>query len=134
MLSIFAIALSSPVTQSSTVWCVTSTTLKGESVSANVLLTDFEKGPIWNPSSTPPLSIEKAIQKAKEYAQGFSNPDFKMEVGDVVLKNIGISHYVYVVEFTFISASGNSDGFAPPLKIVVLMDGTVIKLSKIQNK
>jgi hypothetical protein len=134
IMATFAIALSAPVGPSSPVWSVESTTLKGDSVNSNVLLEDVNKDPKWSDMlSPPPLPIEKAISKAKSYARQFAPADYRLEVNDIKLKNIGNSHYVYVVEIMCVSSLGNPEGFTPPLNIVVLMNGKVIELTKHQG-
>jgi hypothetical protein len=117
-----------PVTQLSPVWSITSTTLKGHSVTATVLLKDRDKSPKWeNLSLPPPLPVSEAIAKAEDYAKQFMTSNLKQEIGDITIKKVGDGCYVYVVEFKYYPLNGISDGYLPPLQIVVLMDGTVIK-------
>jgi hypothetical protein len=118
-----------------TVWSILSTTLDGKQVEAKVRLLDERKAPQWkNTDNDPPLAVKDAIRLARAYAEKFNKQGLILSVGNVTLKSLGASYYVYVVQFIFLPESGKMDGFTPPLNIVVLMDGTVVIFSDVVSK
>ncbi|HXC99044.1 MAG TPA: hypothetical protein VN048_06865 [Verrucomicrobiae bacterium] len=109
-------------------------TLYGVKMESKVFLPDLNKSPQWpDPRSNPPLAPGIAVQKALLYAGDLKHKDeTHARVGDVTLKEVGSSYYIYVIQIGFYP-EGARDGFVSPLYVVVLMDGTVVKLSEVPN-
>jgi hypothetical protein len=106
----------------------------GEEKEARLESGDLDNAPWDDLGKDPPLSVRTAIDKAKSYAKSITKGDHLFDVGDVTLKKILSSKYVYIVELFAHSESGYSDGFLLPLNVVVLMDGSVVPLSSVTHK
>jgi hypothetical protein len=109
--------------------------LYGKKVESRVFLADLNKSPKWSDrNSNPPLKPVVAVQNALKYVGTLKHDDEKnIQVGDVTLKRIGLSNYIYIVQ-VFFYPEGAMDGFVSPLNVVVLMNGVVIKFSNVPVK
>jgi hypothetical protein len=89
----------------------------------------------WNITNAPPFAPQEAIKTADRALESALTGANKIsqkrlwKLRNVVLKNIEEDYWVYVVEYYFQSPRRT---YVPtPLRIIVLMDGTVIPLRRV---
>src|SRR5262249_52766416 len=87
-----------------------------------------DKAPVWKgDADSPPVSARKAMELADRLrGRLVKDTDLKWIRGSVALEDAGRGQWFWVVSYTSFPGSGFT-GFHPPLRLVVLMDGTVVQ-------
>ncbi len=89
----------------------------------------LEKSPAWkDDAENPPLSARKAIKLANEMKDSLvkDSKDFKWTLQSASLEPAGDGKWYWLVHYDAVF-QGSSTGIPNRLRLVILMDGTVIK-------
>lgn len=99
---------------------------EGKKFDFEVTREQLMKAPVWKlQDDSPPLSPRKAEKAATTKFRKLLKDSKGWERDRISLEDMGDGvHWIYVIEF---SHHGNYDGLPPSLKIIVLMDGTIIE-------
>jgi hypothetical protein len=90
----------------------------------------LDKSPSWNDDAdNPPLSARKAIKLATQMKDSLvkDSKDFKWVLSTASLEPVGDDKWFWLINFEAQFQGGLLDGHPHFLRLVVLMDGTVIK-------
>src|SRR5262249_34892405 len=100
-----------------------------------VMQSALDKTPIWSDDQpNPPFAARTAFTTAKaqlakllpEAADWPTEKLYLMQLG-------GKDHWIYLVDFKTSPPAGCSSGFAPPFRVVVLMDGSIVSPKHIED-
>jgi hypothetical protein len=89
----------------------------------------LKKSPAWeNDAENPPLSAKKAIKLANEIKDSLvkDSKDFKWKLRSASLEPAGEDKWYWLINYEA-QFQGFSSGIPNHLRLVVLMDGTVVK-------
>ncbi len=90
----------------------------------------LEKSPAWkDDAENPPLSARKAIKLANETKESLvkDSEQYVWKLRSVSLEPAGEGRWYWLVNYEAHVRRGGSTGIPPNLRLVVLMDGKVIK-------
>jgi hypothetical protein len=118
-------------------WSIRSDFIDGE-YETTLKLADLNSRPAWpDKSENPPLSPRRAIEIAQSVVDGFSDisdfGDWQIEIDEVRLRQFTPQHWVWIVHYDCKSKVGGQTGPGTYLDVVVLMDGTSIRPTKLDQ-
>ena len=100
--------------------------LYGYLVKTDITWGALRHAPTWNPKkSDPPLSVRRAIQIATTHLQDSPAGSTKWEMGSVLIRSVTEDRWYYEVCFEYRGPNSEQPGTWRPVRIHVLMDGTV---------